>query len=188
MSTDTVTTMPFMIKWSMGVFGMLVIMFLSVDMAFDILFLGVNQDSVVLTDTELATPLAVAKRYYGTDVNPVDGIITTGSLQQWWIAMRNYIWQQRKDGSMTPTGAFVALGKYMDSCMESHRWVDVRYVCVWMVCDLSVVLCYQGNGAIWCLQEREDQAVSGHLGQVCLCLWFGLVGDEIPDFKISNQS
>ena len=137
-------------------------------MAFDILFLGVSQDSVVLTDTELATPLAVAKRYYGTDVNPVDGIITTGSLQQWWIAMRNYIWQQRKDGSMTPTGAFVALGKYMDSCMESHRWVYVRCGCVWMVCDLSVVLCYQGNGAIWCLQERADQAVSGHLGQVCV--------------------
>jgi len=92
------------------------------------LFLGVSQDSVVLTDTELATPLAVAKRYYGTDVNPVDGIITTGSLQQWWIAMRNYIWQQRKDGSMTPTGAFVALGKYMDSCMESHRWVGDMYL------------------------------------------------------------
>lgn len=79
------------------------------------------QDSVVLTDTELATPLAVAKRYYGTDVNPVDGIITTGSLQQWWIAMRNYIWQQRSDGHMTPMAAFVALQKYIDSCMESHR-------------------------------------------------------------------
>ena len=177
MSTDTATTMPFMIKWSMRSWDICVdaVFYLWTRKAFDILFVGVNQDSVVLTDTELATPLAVAKRYYGTDVNPVDGIITTGSLQQWWIAMRNYIWQQRKDGSMTPTGAFVALGKYMDSCMESHRWVDVRCVCVWigLLADhwpvLSGVWCYlvptgaRGSSSLW----------TSWTGVFVLVVWFG---------------
>lgn len=75
----------------------------------------------MLTDRQPVTPYAVSMRYYSDQANPLESLATAGCLQQWWVAIKEYVQRQRDQDKLSPGAAMDVLWRYLGSCMESHR-------------------------------------------------------------------
>jgi hypothetical protein len=79
-----------------------------------------GDDAPAAIGDEPATPLLISERYYGSGAQPIDDLLTAGTMLPWYNVMKTTMHARRAHNSLSPSGAMDLVWRHLRSCMENH--------------------------------------------------------------------